>query len=126
MRKAARGGDDIGHLHHGAAYNMGGLSPRLAVLKHKAARSVQMDLRIGPFSEGEFSALYSRFMALFGVDRSLFTVTVPLSAEMLVVDLGDVLKLQWPRFNLTDGRLLRVVSVRYALRERQIEFALWG
>lgn len=96
------------------------------LLKHKAARSLHMDMRIGPFNDGEFRLLFDRFMALFGVDRSLFTVTVPLSAQTMAVDLGDVLKLQWPRFNLADGRLLRVVSVRYALRERQIEFALWG
>ena len=65
-------------------------------------------------------------MALFGVERSLITAVVPLSAESLAVDLGDVVKVQCPRFNLSSGRLFRVVSVRYALRERQIEFALWG
>ena len=91
--------------------------------KHKSAKSLQFDLLIGPTN---FDTWRTRFMALFGVERSLITATVPLSAEALAIDLGDVVKVQWPRFNLSGGRLFRVVSVRYALRERQIEFALWG
>ena len=94
--------------------------------KHPAARSVHMDLLIGPESDVQFAALRNRYLALFGVDRSLFTVAVPLSAEALGLDLGDVVRLVWPRFNLSGGRLLRVVSVRYDLRARRLEFALWG
>lgn len=93
------------------------------LVKHKAAKSLHFDLLIGPTN---FDTWRTRFMALFGVERSLITATVPLSAEALAIDLGDVVKVQWPRFNLSGGRLFRVVSVRYALRERQIEFALWG
>ena len=93
------------------------------LVKHKAAKSLHFDLLIAP---ADFAAWRARYMALFGVERSLITAVVPLSADSLAVDLGDVVMVQWPRFNLSDGRLLRVVSVRYALRERQIEFALWG
>lgn len=96
------------------------------LLKHKAARNVPLDLLVGPDLPSEFSAMYDRYKSLFGVERSLITAVVPLSEESMAVDLSDVVKVQWPRFNLSGGRLFRVVSVRYALRERQIEFALWG
>lgn len=96
------------------------------LLKHKAAKSLHLDMRIGPWNASGFDALFARYMSMFGVDRSLITATVPLSVKSLAVDLGDVVRVQWPRFNLAAGRLLRVVSVRYDLKARRIEFGLWG
>lgn len=96
------------------------------LVKHIGAKSLDFKMLIGPERPAEFTAMADRYLAMFGVDRSLITAVVPLSAESLAIDLGDVVNVAWPRFNLSAGRLFRVISVRYALRERNIEFGLWG
>lgn len=96
------------------------------LLKHPGARSLSMDLLIGPDQSAQWDAFYARYMRLFGVERSCLTAVVPLSPELLGVDLGDVVRVQWPRFNLAAGRLFRVIALRYALKARQLEIVLWG
>lgn len=96
------------------------------LVKHPAAKSLKLDLLIGPREWMTWAVFYDRYMRMFGVDRSTITATVPLTAQTLAIDLGDCVKVVWPRFNLTNGRLFRVVSVHYSLKSRQIEFALWG
>lgn len=94
--------------------------------KHPAARSLHMDLLIGPDSGGAWNQMRERYMRMFGVDRSCITASVALSPDTLALDLGDCVRVQWPRFNLAAGRLFRVVALRYSLRARQIEIVLWG
>ena len=96
------------------------------LVKHPSARSLAMDLLIGPSQSSEWEAFYTRYMRLFGVERSSFTAVLPLSPALLQIDLGDVVRVQWPRFNLSAGRLFRVIALRYALKARQLEIVLWG
>ena len=95
-------------------------------VKHPSARSLKMDMLIGPRGEVEWQQMCARYMTMFGVDRSTITATVALTPEMLDIDLGDCVRVQWPRFNLAAGRLFRVIALRYALRARQLEIVLWG
>lgn len=96
------------------------------LLKHPSARSLSMDLLIGPDSPSDWDAFRERYMRLFGVDRSCITAMVHLSPEMLGVDIGDTVRVQWPRFNLNEGRLFRVIALRYSLKSQQLELVLWG
>lgn len=94
--------------------------------KHPGARSVHMDMITGPVSGAPWTTFVDRWMRMFGRDRSCITAVVPLSPDMLDIDLGDCVRVQWPRFNLAAGRLFRVIALRYSLRQRQIEIVLWG
>lgn len=95
-------------------------------VKHPGARSLHLDMITGPQSGASWTAFAARYMRMFGVERSSITAVVPLSQEVLDIDLGDCVRVQWPRFNLAAGRLFRVVALRYSLRARQIEIVLWG
>lgn len=94
--------------------------------KHPGARTLHLDMLTGPVSAGEWAEFVARWMRMFGRDRSCITAVVPLSPELLGVDLGDVVRVQWPRFNLAAGRLFRVIALRYAIKARQMEIVLWG
>ena len=85
-----------------------------------------MDMITGPVSGAPWTTFVDRWMRMFGRDRSCITAVVPLSPDMLDIDLGDCVRVQWPRFNLVAGRLFRVIALRYSLRQRQIEIVLWG
>jgi hypothetical protein len=52
-----------------------------------------------------------RYFVLFGGRRDIFTVTVPLQADSLAINLHDVVTLEWPRLGLGGGVKCRVVSI---------------
>lgn len=95
------------------------------LLKHPAASGIHLDVQ-PRLTGAQWEALRQRYVSLFFVGRRLITAVVPMSAAMLAIDLMDTVRVQWPRFGLADGVLLRVVAVRHALAQRQIEFSLWG
>ena len=50
-----------------------------------------------------------RLLALYGVQRSLYRVRV--SRAQFIHDIGDVIHVTYPRWDLSDGRYLRIVSI---------------
>lgn len=100
-------------------------SDAAVLAKHPAAGSIHMD--IAPrMTSAQWVALRDKYRAWFFVDRSLIVATVPLTSESMALDLGDVVRVQWPRFGLSGGKDFVIVATRYDLRNRQIEYTLWG
>lgn len=95
------------------------------LIKHPSARKLHLDMLTGP-TPATWPGFVGRYMRMFGVDRSCITAVAPLSPTLLNLDLGDCVRVQWPRFNLAAGRLFRVIALRYALKARQLEIVLWG
>lgn len=95
------------------------------LVKHPAAGSIQIE--VDPrMTSAQWATLRDKYRAWFFVDRSLIVATVPLSAESMQLDLGDEVRVQWPRFGLGAGKDFVIVATRYDLRNRQIEYTLWG
>ena len=100
-------------------------SDETVLAKHPAAGSIHMD--IAPrMTNAQWIALRDKYRDWFFVDRSLIVATVPLKSESMALDLGDEVRVQWPRFGLSDGKDFVIVATRYDLRNRQIEYILWG
>ncbi|BBL75570.1 hypothetical protein [Methylomagnum ishizawai] len=68
-----------------------------------------------------------RRLALYGTRRDTLTVSAHASlAELLSVDLMDVVKITYPRFGYGDGKLFRVLGLQPDYRTGNIELTLWG
>lgn len=71
----------------------------------------------------------SSIVALFGVARDTIEVSCQLTTALLAaVDLGSVVRVQWPRFNLDAGKLMRCIGVRlnFGAGSGRATFVLWG
>jgi len=68
----------------------------------------------------------ARVQTLRGVRRELFEVQPELNAGTLVIDLGDVVTLQHPRYGLSAGRKLLVAGVSPDAAARRVTLTLWG
>jgi len=42
------------------------------------------------------------------------------------VDLGDVVRVVYPRFGLSGGKLFNVHGIQYDARKFEVEMELWG
>jgi hypothetical protein len=69
-------------------------------------------------------ALADYFMALHGVIRDIFQVTVP--APGYSIDIGDVVNLTYGRHGLTGGRDFRVIGISENFATRRMTLTLWG
>ncbi len=74
-----------------------------------------------------YSASTVGYGALIGVERDEVQVTAPLNLTLLTtLDLGDVVRVQHPRFGLGAGKLYRISGVRYEFALAKITYTLWG
>ena len=101
-------------------------SDNTVLKKHPGARRLNMDMLIGPYTGHEWADFCDRYLRLFGVQRASYTVSLMLTSALLAVDLGDVVRLSWNDFDLSAGRLFRIIGIRYELKARRIDLVLWG
>lgn len=68
----------------------------------------------------------ARYFALFGGRRDFYTLTTPLNAETLALELHDVVTMQDTRFGMSSGRDFRIITQEIDCQDRTITFGLWG
>ena len=69
----------------------------------------------------------ARLLALYKERRDTFKVRARLSAdEVENIDLGQVVRLTWPRYGLDGGRLFVVTGLRQDFERDAVEVTLWG
>lgn len=98
--------------------------------KHPYADEMTVDVYGGeltgvtPNVDGGAAALA---MALYGVDRELISVTMPLRPEVFVAaQIGAVVYLRFPRYGWSGGKLFRVVATDANFSTAKLVLTLWG
>ena len=94
--------------------------------KHAGARTLSMDLLIGPRNDVEWATFSSRLMRMFGTERCSFFAQLDLTPETMRIDLGQTVRVTWDRYELESGQLLRVIAIKYDLAAMRIDLTLWG
>lgn len=64
--------------------------------------------------------------ALFGSLRSRYRVVTQLTEAVPTIDLMDVVRVTYPRWELTGGKLFLVTGIRYDAAADTVELSLWG
>jgi hypothetical protein len=78
-------------------------------------------------SSADAAAEAARLLAIYKVQRDIYEATIPV--EVLAgrtLRIGDVVSLAAPRFGLNNGRLFRLIGLRFELARNQVIFTLWG
>lgn len=75
-------------------------------------------------SNAHASAEASRLSTLYGSQRDFYRVRVKIQPYTL--KLNDVVKITFPRYNLTSGKLFRVISLIEDAQVNEVELELWG
>jgi hypothetical protein len=79
----------------------------------------------GLFAEtGAAAAEATRLLNLYKVQREIYRIKVKVSPYTL--KLNDVVKITFNRYNLTSGKLFRVISITEDAAVNEIELELWG
>lgn len=69
----------------------------------------------------------ARLLALHSQRRDTFLVGARLSGgEADLLDLGDVVRVTWPRYGMDDGRLFVVIGMRLDFGGDAVDLTLWG
>ncbi len=68
----------------------------------------------------------TKFFQLFGVRRDFYTCTVPLTAETIALNLHDTVEIKLPRFGLSAGKNMRIITQQIDCDSRQITYGMWG
>lgn len=91
--------------------------------------TVQVNARAFPNSFSKQIAI-ERYFALFGGHRDFYTFTTPLRADLLALDLHDVVTLQINRFGLNAGKKFRIVNITINCggvnQDPSLTFGVWG
>lgn len=74
-------------------------------------------------SQTAFTAAY---FALFGALREFYTFTAQMDADTLALDLHDTVEIKIPRFGLTAGKNMRIITQSIDCDNSQITFGVWG
>jgi hypothetical protein len=67
-----------------------------------------------------------RVLALRGVRRDRYELTVALNDDTRAIDLGDVALLEYPRWDLAAGRRFVVIGVAPDAMAKRVRLQLWG
>lgn len=93
-------------------------------LKHPGAGELIADAYTSAMDDHGEAA---RRLALYGVERDLVQIAVPVTTALLTtVDLAKVVSLKYPRFGWDAGKLMRVVAITINLDAMRAEIILWG
>lgn len=69
----------------------------------------------------------STAMTLYGVDRELIKVDMPLRPEKFALyEIGAVVSLKFPRYQWGAGKLFRIVAIEANFSRNQVSLTLWG
>ena len=74
-------------------------------------------------AQNTFTAAY---LALYGVKRDLYLCTVRMDATTVALELHDTVAINLPRFGLSGGKFMRVVTQEIDCDKREITYGLWG
>ena len=74
--------------------------------------------------EADAVAEAERLAALHDVQRDFYSAA--LKTQAFDLDLGDVVRVTWPRFGLSQGRSFVIVGIRRDLLADSAELDLWG
>ena len=75
-------------------------------------------------NEADAKAEADRLLDLYTQGFGLYRIKV--KDHAFIVDIGQVIRVNYPRWNLAGGRLLRIVAVREQLDTREIELRAFG
>ena len=89
------------------------------------AATVEMRSRAYPNAFGQTTFLDSYFDR-YGVARDFYTCTVPLNAETIAIELHDTVEIKLPRFGLSAGKKMRVITQQIDCDRREITYGMWG
>lgn len=93
--------------------------------RYKLAGELRRDTLLVTQANADTEA--ARLLALYKVRRDTFKVRARLSAaEVENIDLGQVVRLTWPRYGLAAGRLFVVTGLRQDFERDAVEVTLWG
>lgn len=93
--------------------------------RYKLAGELRRDTLLTTQANADAEA--ARLLALYKVRRDTFKVRARLSAaEVDAIDLGQTVRLTWPRYGLSGGRLFVVTGLRQDFARDAIEMTLWG
>lgn len=66
------------------------------------------------------------YLALFGVRRDFYACTVPLDATTIALELHDTVEIKLPRFGLSAGKKMRIITQQIDADRREITYGMWG
>ena len=71
--------------------------------------------------------LADSLLNLYKTPRAMYELSVRASNDILsLLDLGGVVNVVYPRFQLDDGKLLMIIGLRADLRNNSLKLTLWG
>lgn len=98
-----------------------------AAIKDQFPEAVEITIDTLLVDETDAQAIADVALLLYGTRRDLFTVTASYDATLAAaVDLGDVVEVYHPRFNLAAGRQFNIHGFTNDARARRVEMELWG
>ena len=78
-------------------------------------------------NETDATALANHYLDLYGVRRNLYRLVAEYEESLAdAIDLGDVVKVYYPRFALDNGVLFNIHGIRYDAKSKTVELELWG
>ena len=66
------------------------------------------------------------YFARYGVRRDFYTCTVPLTPETIALELHDTVQIKLPRFGLSAGKNMRIITQQIDADKREITYGMWG
>lgn len=93
--------------------------------RHKLAKPLQQQTLLRQRWDAEAEAF--RRSQLYGVLRHTYELEAQLdAAQIIALQLGGTVKLKHPRFDLADGKLVRVIGMSPDLQAGRLKLKLWG
>lgn len=78
-------------------------------------------------AEADATTLANHYLDLYGVRRNLYRLVAEYDVDLAgAIDLGDVVRVFYPRFGLDSGGLFNIHGILYDARRKTVELELWG
>ena len=97
--------------------------------KHLFAEEISVEVYGGSLtgSPNLDGGIAAKAMTLYGVDRELISVTLPLRpAQFSAFEIGGIVELVLGRFGWQAGKLFRVVAIDANFASNRLVVTLWG
>lgn len=98
-----------------------------AGVKDQFPEAIELSFDTVLINEADAQALANHMLTLYGVKRNLYRLTASYGVSLAsAIDLGDVVKIYYPRFGLTNGQLFNIHGILYDARAKTVELECWG
>lgn len=98
-----------------------------AGVKDQYPEAVELFFDTVLINESDAQDLADHLLTLYGVKRNLYRLTASYDADLAAaIDLGDVVKIYYPRFGLDAGKLFNIHGILYDARAKTVELECWG